>query len=220
VAVCAHFAAAHTPEALVSGEVVLHATPIRFGTLLVGALIALLYRGALREQMQRAAQAILAVAVLCAQSVCAYWIRFHNSKMNDAVLGHTWLYTLIAIFSGALMLRTLIPGTIPHHLFNLRWLRLIGTVSYGAYVFHDIPYDEYRRQGWTSLPPRNTCHHRSLQDGHDARAGIPQLPFLRVPDAAAEGPLHLQQSRTSLRREFIRLPRDSRTCSLRRTSSD
>jgi peptidoglycan/LPS O-acetylase OafA/YrhL len=139
------FAAAHMPEALVSGEVVLHATPFRFDTLLVGALIALLYRGAHREQMQRAAQATLAVAVLCALSVCAYWIRFHNSKMNDAVLGHTWLLTLIALFSGALMLRTLIPGTIPYRIFNPRWLRLIGTVSYGAYVFHDIPHGEYYR---------------------------------------------------------------------------
>jgi peptidoglycan/LPS O-acetylase OafA/YrhL len=83
--------------------------------------------------------------VLCALSVCAYWIRFHNSKMNDAVLGHTWLLTLIALFSGALMLRTLIPGTIPYRIFNPRWLRLIGTVSYGAYVFHDIPHGEYYR---------------------------------------------------------------------------
>jgi peptidoglycan/LPS O-acetylase OafA/YrhL len=139
------FAAAHMPEALVSGEVVLHTTPFRFDTLLVGALIALLYRGAHREQMQRAAQATLAVAVLCALSVCAYWFRFHNAKMNDAVLGHTWLFTFIALFSGALMLRTLLPGTIPYRIFNLRWLRLIGTVSYGAYVFHDIPHNEYRR---------------------------------------------------------------------------
>ena len=58
---------------------------------------------------------------------------------------HTWLLTLIALFAGALMLRTLIPGTIPYRIFNLRWLRLIGTVSYGAYVFHDIPHDEYDR---------------------------------------------------------------------------
>jgi peptidoglycan/LPS O-acetylase OafA/YrhL len=136
-------AVTHFPEALVSGEVVLHSTPFRFDTLLVGALIALLYRGAHRELMQRAAKAIMAVAAVCALLVCGYWFRFHNSKMNDAVLGHTWLLTVIALFSGALMLRTLIPGTIPYRIFNLRWLRVIGTVSYGAYVFHDIPHSWY-----------------------------------------------------------------------------
>jgi peptidoglycan/LPS O-acetylase OafA/YrhL len=135
----------HMPEALVSGEVALHSTPFRFDTLLVGALIALLNRGTHRELMQRAAKAIMAVATVCALLVCGYWFRFHNSKMNDAVLGHTWLLTVIALFSGALMLRTLIPGTIPYRIFNLRWLRLIGTVSYGAYVFHDIPHGEYDR---------------------------------------------------------------------------
>jgi peptidoglycan/LPS O-acetylase OafA/YrhL len=135
----------HMPEALVSGGVVLHSTPFRFDTLLVGALIALLYRGAHREQMQRVAQVILAVAIVCALSVFANGLHFHNSKINDAVLDHTWLFTLIAVFSGALMLRTLIPGTIPYRIFNVRWLRLIGTVSYGAYVFHDILHGEYDR---------------------------------------------------------------------------
>jgi peptidoglycan/LPS O-acetylase OafA/YrhL len=143
---CARILAmAHMPEALVSGGVVLHSTPFRFDTLMVGALIAFLYRGAHREQMQRAAQVILAVATVCAFSVYIYWFHFHDSKMNDAVLGHTWLFTLIALFSGALMLRTLIPGTIPYRIFNVRWLRRIGTVSYGAYVFHDIPHGEYDR---------------------------------------------------------------------------
>jgi peptidoglycan/LPS O-acetylase OafA/YrhL len=43
------------------------------------------------------------------------------------------------------MLRTLVPGTTPYRIFHLRWLRLTGAVSYGAYVFHDIPHDEYHR---------------------------------------------------------------------------
>ena len=137
------FAVAHMPEALVTGEVVFHATPFRFDTLLVGALIALLYRGAHREQMQRAAQVILVVAVVCALSVGAYWHRFHRSNFNNAVERHPWMLTVIALFSGALMLRTLLPGTIPYRILNLRWLRLVGTVSYGAYVFHDIPHGVY-----------------------------------------------------------------------------
>lgn len=139
------FATAHLPEALVNGGVVFHSTPFRFDTLLVGALIALLYRGAHRERMQMAAQAILMVAVLCSLTIGVYWFRFHTSNLNDAVEHHPWMLTLIALFSGALMLRTLVPGTIAYRIFNLRWLRLIGTVSYGAYVFHDILHSEYDR---------------------------------------------------------------------------
>jgi peptidoglycan/LPS O-acetylase OafA/YrhL len=138
------FAMAHMSEALISGGVVFHSTPFRFDTLLVGALIALLYRSVHRERTQRAAQAILVVALLCVLAAGVYWYHFRTSNIN-LVMRHTWLLSLIALFAGALMLRTLIPGTIPYRIFNLRWLRLIGTVSYGAYVFHDIPHDEYDR---------------------------------------------------------------------------
>jgi peptidoglycan/LPS O-acetylase OafA/YrhL len=140
-----HIARTHMPQALLNNGAVLHSTPFRFDTLLFGALIALLYRGAYREQMQRVAQAVLAIAAVCALSVCIYWFCFHPSNLGNAVERHTWLLSLIALFSGALMLRTLVPGTIPYRIFNPRQLRLIGTVSYGAYVFHDIPHGEYYR---------------------------------------------------------------------------
>ena len=138
-------ATAYLPKALVSGGVVLHSTPFRFDTLLIGALIALLYRGAHRHRLQQVAQILLAVAVLCALAVAVYWFRFHDYKLNGAVERHPSLFSVIALFAGALMLRTLIPGTVAYRIFNLRWLRMIGTVSYGAYVFHDIFHDEYSR---------------------------------------------------------------------------
>jgi peptidoglycan/LPS O-acetylase OafA/YrhL len=140
-----HIARTHMPQALLDNGAVLHSTPFRFDTLLFGAFIALLYRGAHREHMQRAAQAVLATATLCALLVCVYWSRLHPTDLNDVVARHTWLFTLVALFSGALLLRTLVPGTIPYRIFNLRWLRMFGTVSYGAYVFHDIPHKEYAR---------------------------------------------------------------------------
>jgi peptidoglycan/LPS O-acetylase OafA/YrhL len=54
----------YLPQPLVSGYVVLHATPFRFDTLLVGALIALLYRGAHRDRMQWFARIVLPIAAL------------------------------------------------------------------------------------------------------------------------------------------------------------
>ena len=132
------FAVTHMPAALVTGEVVFHATPFRFDTLMFGALVALIYRGAHRDLMQRVAQYILPIAVLCAFSVAIHRLRFHSYTYPAAL--STWVLTLIAIFSAALLLRTLIPGTVPYRLFNLRWLRALGTISYGAYVFHDIAH--------------------------------------------------------------------------------
>ena len=72
----------HMPQALLNNEAVLHSTPFRFDMLLVGALIALLYRGAYREEMQRAAQGILAIAMVAALSVYIYWFRFHHPIDN------------------------------------------------------------------------------------------------------------------------------------------
>ena len=138
-------ATTHLPRTLVDGGVVLHSTPFRFDTLLLGALIALVYRGSHRRQMQRMAQALLAVAVLCAIAIPAYWWHFHDTRLNDAVVNHPWLFSMIALFGGALMLRTLVPGTVAYYIFNLRWLRLVGTVSYGAYVFHDIFHSQCDR---------------------------------------------------------------------------
>jgi peptidoglycan/LPS O-acetylase OafA/YrhL len=132
------FALTHMPAALVSGDVVVHATPFRFDTLMVGALIALIYRSSHRALMQRVAQWILPIAVLCALSVAIHVVRFHSYIYPSSL--STWPLSLIAVFSGALLLRTLIPGTVAYRLFNLRWLRMLGTISYGAYIFHDIPH--------------------------------------------------------------------------------
>jgi peptidoglycan/LPS O-acetylase OafA/YrhL len=138
-----HVARVHLPQGLLNNEAALHSTPFRFDTLMVGALIALLYRGAHRERMQRVAQVVLAIATMCALSVCVYRFCFHAYNLGNVVERHTSLLTLVALFSGALMLRALLPGTIAYRIFNLRWLRLIGTVSYGGYVFHDIPHVGY-----------------------------------------------------------------------------
>lgn len=139
------YAAVHLPQVLADGGIVFRATFFRFDTLLVGALLALLYRGSHRRQLQRVAQVLLASFLLCAILVIGYWERFHSYDIYNLHLHHPWRLTLIALFAGVLISRTLVPGTIAYRAFNLRWLRRIGTVSYGAYVFHDILHSEYLR---------------------------------------------------------------------------
>jgi peptidoglycan/LPS O-acetylase OafA/YrhL len=151
-------AMAHLPQALVDGEVVLHATPFRFDTLMVGALIALLYRGAHRDLMQRTARMILLAGVLWLLWFEASLYMFGSSKYLDVVQRRPWLLSVVAVFAGALLLRTLIPGTVAYRIFRLRWLRWLGTVSYGAYVFHDIPHRLYL----TFLTARAPLHAHKL----------------------------------------------------------
>jgi peptidoglycan/LPS O-acetylase OafA/YrhL len=106
---------------------------------MVGALIALVYRGAHRDQMQWVARIILPVGTLFLLWVEVSWYVFGSAKNMDAV----WMLSAVAVFAWALLLRTMVPGTVAYRIFNLRWLRLVGTVSYGAYVFHDIPHGFY-----------------------------------------------------------------------------
>jgi peptidoglycan/LPS O-acetylase OafA/YrhL len=95
--------------------------------------------------MQRAAQVILVVSLFWALWMAAYWLRFQDSTLNHAVAEHPWMLSLVALAGASLMLRTLVPGTVSYRIFNLRWLRAIGTVSYGAYIFHDIFHSQYSR---------------------------------------------------------------------------
>jgi peptidoglycan/LPS O-acetylase OafA/YrhL len=142
----------YLPQALLSGEVVLHSTPFRFDTLLWGALIALLYRGAHRDQMQWLARTILPIAALCALWCEASWYVFDSTRYDTVVQRHPWMLSVVAVFAGALLLRALVPGTVVYRIFNLRWLRLVGTVSYGAYIFHDIPHSIYERAAAAFFP--------------------------------------------------------------------
>lgn len=55
----------------------------------------------------------------------------------------TWGLTVIDLFFAALILYALQPRTIIYRAFNLAPLRWLGRISYGLYVFHDIPHDLY-----------------------------------------------------------------------------
>lgn len=141
---CARALAAHyLPATLVQGEVTAHATPFRFDTLMYGALLALLYRSSYRQAMFRWASWVLPVI-----PILAAWVlfqRLHNGTYQYPAGLATWVLCLVALLSSAVLLNTLVPGSVCYRLFHLRWLRALGVISYGAYVFHDIPHDAYFR---------------------------------------------------------------------------
>jgi len=59
--------------------------------------------------------------------------------------GWTWGLTYIEVFSACLIVMALQARSFTFRIFNLRPLRWLGRISYGAYVFHDIPHIMYLR---------------------------------------------------------------------------
>jgi peptidoglycan/LPS O-acetylase OafA/YrhL len=55
----------------------------------------------------------------------------------------TWRMMFVDLFSACLIVMALESGSITFHLFNLRPLRWVGRISYGAYVYHDILHGQY-----------------------------------------------------------------------------
>jgi peptidoglycan/LPS O-acetylase OafA/YrhL len=56
----------------------------------------------------------------------------------------TWGLTFIDIYSGALILCAMRPGSIANRIFDVPAFRWIDRISYGVYVFHDIPHGSYK----------------------------------------------------------------------------
>ena len=55
----------------------------------------------------------------------------------------TWGHTWTAVLGSLLILVAVQPGTWVYGVMRLRPLRWIGRLTYGAYVFHDVPHRFY-----------------------------------------------------------------------------
>jgi peptidoglycan/LPS O-acetylase OafA/YrhL len=142
------FVANHTlrPDKLAT-DLIAHSTVFRLDTLMVGALIALLYRGEARRALFRMATAGIWVAgVITATAIAAFILHpalLHVRAVKPYLV--TIGFTIIAAFSAVLIIHCLVPGTVLFRIFTNRVLRWVGRISYGAYIFHDIPHLLYQR---------------------------------------------------------------------------
>ena len=57
----------------------------------------------------------------------------------------TWGMTVVDLLSAVLILLSLQRGTVLYRVLTIRPLRWLGRISYGAYVFHDLPHMLYVR---------------------------------------------------------------------------
>jgi peptidoglycan/LPS O-acetylase OafA/YrhL len=134
------------PSWMIDAAVLDRATPFQVDSLLLGGLLAIVWRGAYRSTLLAIARV---VAVGCTLAIAIYLgITYRPVDMMfiDYVYPawmFTWGLTFINVYAGSLILCALVPGSIAYRLFHLRVLRWLGGISYGAYVFHDIPHNVY-----------------------------------------------------------------------------
>ena len=123
--------------------------PFQMDALLLGGLLALLWRGAHRARLQQLATVFLGVSTVLLLLYCAYERHLHPAGPRTAFTYPkariTWDLTLINIVGAALMICALRPGSLTYQMLNVRPLRYLGRISYGLYVFHDIPHTIYIR---------------------------------------------------------------------------
>lgn len=137
------------PHKLLAAEFLYRVTPLRADALLLGGLVALCLRGPETAWMQRLVRPILVLGTVGFFS----WELIYRLMSGQH---HFWFiyaappflttvgYTMIDLFSAALILAILQPGGALFSFFNLKWPRRLGQISYGFYVFHDIFHGVWR----------------------------------------------------------------------------
>lgn len=133
-------AASHAPAWMMAEELTYRVTPFQLDSLLLGALLALLWRGAHRDLLLRAARWVAALGLLVAALYIGHGLYLRHSFGGYVYPAwkQTWGLTYVNFIAGALILCALRPRTLTARLLGLSPLRWVGRISYGAYVYHDI----------------------------------------------------------------------------------
>jgi peptidoglycan/LPS O-acetylase OafA/YrhL len=106
----------------------------RLDTLAVGAVIAILVRGPLRDSVLRWAPLTFASAASCVVGICV--VRHTVNHIDPAIA--TVGFTVIALAYGSLLVLALRPSSWMERLLSFRILRVFGKYSYAMYLY-DLP---------------------------------------------------------------------------------
>jgi peptidoglycan/LPS O-acetylase OafA/YrhL len=132
-------AARLAPAWMVGRELTYRFTPFQLDALLLGALLALLWRTYDRERLLQAGRWLSATLLVCAGFYMASTLHSLNFR---AYVYPAWAQTLglsfVNILAASLILGCLRARTWISSILGLRPLRWLGRISYGAYIFHDI----------------------------------------------------------------------------------
>jgi peptidoglycan/LPS O-acetylase OafA/YrhL len=136
------------PAWTLKSDLLYRVTPFQLDSFLLGGLIALLWRGAHREQLLTLGRVVAVLTTIAAIAYLALTI--HPSAFPNWCAGYiypvwrlTWGLTFINVFAAAIILCCLRAKGWIAAILSLRPLRWLGRISYGAYIFHDIFHNLY-----------------------------------------------------------------------------
>ncbi len=131
------------PQRLIYAELLYRATPLRADALLLGGALALMLRGKEAGTLRRLAPHMFYFFTSCLLAFAIFNIHLSSSPQRSAKWIETFGYTILDLAAAGMLLVTIQPGSYLYRVFSLRPLRRLGQVSYGFYVFHDIPHNYY-----------------------------------------------------------------------------
>jgi peptidoglycan/LPS O-acetylase OafA/YrhL len=139
IAPIARVLAAHlAPAWMIGRELTYRFTPFQLDSLLLGALLAILWRTVDRERLVHAGQWLLIPLLACAVFYLATTV---HSRNFHAYVYPSWALTLglsfINFFAASLILCCLRTSNWVARALQWSPLRWLGHISYGAYIFHD-----------------------------------------------------------------------------------
>ena len=137
------------PRGLIEHGLLMRSLPFQVDSLLLGALLALLLRGEMRQGILRVSRWVGDVSAAAALLFLLCCVNLHVPGLRPLyplpLPWLSWQFTLVNLLGAALIIGSLQPGSLIHRIFDVRPMRWVGRISYGAYVFHDLLHPEYDR---------------------------------------------------------------------------
>ena len=136
------------PEWMLHAGLLYSAPPFQLDALLLGGLLALLWRGPHRERLFLTARITAIAMAVIAIFYIGHTLHFTGITSFSGYVyprwGYAWGLVFVNILSASILVCALRPKGVVYRIFDLRPLRWIGRISYGAYVFHDLFHDVYQ----------------------------------------------------------------------------
>ncbi|MDR3746016.1 MAG: acyltransferase [Acidobacteriaceae bacterium] len=133
------------PHVYIDNELLYRITPFRADGFLLGGLITLMLRGPESRwlfKLLRPAFYFLIAGIVVSEIIYRSHMHHFIYSANTPTLSSIG-YSIINLFCAFLILLSLEPGSFFYRLFTLRPLHRLGQMSYGFYVFHNVPICAY-----------------------------------------------------------------------------
>jgi peptidoglycan/LPS O-acetylase OafA/YrhL len=140
----------HAPTWMLNAELLYRFTPFQLDSLLLGGLLALLWRGGHRATLLTIARVVATICTIATVIYLAATVQISMIVTSQGFASYTypawkftWGLSCINIYAGSLILCSLRPASWSYRIFHLSPVRWLGRISYGAYIFHDMAHRSF-----------------------------------------------------------------------------